>query len=129
MFTLEAIAIRCTASLRTIDNHFGLRGVIPLFPGHALTALSMRSSLPTCREGCPATVGFRERVGSVVSAVLACCSQLLQRAHDWISHASQSQCVARCLDSLVVPTRLFSHALHHVVLRCHDDCVEDGSAQ
>ena len=26
-------------------------------------------------------------------------------------------------------TRLFSHALHHVVLRCHDDCVEDGSAQ
>ena len=37
--------------------------------------------------------------------------------------------LARCLDSLVVPTRLFSRALHHVVLRCHDDRVEDGSAQ
>ena len=35
MFTLEAIAIRCTASLRTIDNHFGLRGVIPLSQPHA----------------------------------------------------------------------------------------------
>ena len=35
--------------------------------------------------------------------------------------------LARCLDSLVVPTRLSSHALHNVVLRCHDDRVEDGS--
>ena len=49
VFTLEAIAIRCSASLRTIDNHLGLRGVIQLSPSHTLTALSMTSSLPTCR--------------------------------------------------------------------------------
>ena len=30
VFTLEAIAIRCTASLRKIANHLGLPGVIPL---------------------------------------------------------------------------------------------------
>ena len=66
MFTLEAIAKRCTASLRTIDNHFGRRGVISLSLSHTLTARSMPSTLPTCREGCPATVGVRETVGSVV---------------------------------------------------------------
>ena len=30
MSTLEAIAIRCTASLRTNANHLGLQGLIPL---------------------------------------------------------------------------------------------------
>ena len=40
-FPLVAIAIRCTASLRTIDNHLGFRGVIPRSPSHALKALSM----------------------------------------------------------------------------------------
>ena len=83
-FPFSASAIRCTASLRTIVIHLGLRGVIPLSPNHALTALSTISSLPTCREGCPATVVVQLRRRS--SAVLACCTQLLQCAHDCVSH-------------------------------------------
>ena len=49
MFTLEAIAKSCTASLRTIHNDFGLRGVIPLSqphahcPQHALIASTLSS--------------------------------------------------------------------------------------
>ena len=171
MFTIEAIAIRCTVSLRTIDNHFGLRRVIPLYPSRTLTALGMTPSLPTCLVGCPATVGVRETVGSVVLcctcvllptvAVRLTLGSIALRVHGLCRRAALSslsgslhwplrplppasgdqsspcpdltstQCVAlaRCMDSLVVTMRLFSHALHHVVLRCHDDRVEDGFAQ
>ena len=73
-------SIRCTASLRTIDDHLGFRGVIPRSPNHALTALSMTSSLPTCLAGCPATAGVRETTGSVVLCRTCvapnCCSAL-----------------------------------------------------
>ena len=74
---LVAIAVRCTASLRTSANHLGLRGLIPLSPSRTLTALSMTSSLPTCLVGCPAIAGVR---GTAVSAVLCRTCVLLPAA-------------------------------------------------
>ena len=37
--------------------------------------------------------------------------------------------LSSCLYALVVQTRLLPHALHDVVFRGHDDCVEEGAAE
>ena len=62
-------------------------------------------------------------------ACLSRCAGCSDRCSLLLETRNQTPLPANCLDSLVVPTRLFSHALHYVVLRGHDDRVEDGSAE
>ena len=112
MFTLETIATRCTASLRTSDNHFGLRGVIPLSPSRTLTALSRVSSHTwSSRDSC---------VGGALPYLRAapnCCSALTTGSRTTVDRKSDAS-----LLGLVRPIEPAEPRM--VALRVHAHTVE-----
>ena len=94
--SLEASAIRCTASLRASDNRLGLRGLIPSLPSHAPSRDS--------------------RVGGALPYLPAapnCCSTLTDRAmracSDWHVRSTVQNLAWSHFVSMLMPSSCFKN--------------------